>query len=38
MEYFAECLKKIFKDLNVYFVKAQDPFKFVTVDNYMEHE
>ena len=34
MEFFANCLKRLFKDINIYFVKSQDPFKFVTTHNY----
>lgn len=37
MEFFASCLKRLFNDINVYFVKSQDPFKFVTTHNYMEN-
>lgn len=36
MEFYAKCLKELFKDLNVYFVKSQDPFKYITTHNYME--
>ena len=36
MEFFANCLKRLFKNINIYFVKSQDPFKFVTTHNYME--
>lgn len=36
MEFFANCLKRLFKNINIYFVKSQDPFKFVTMHNYME--